>query len=272
MVDAHDEPRPSSASTPRAALLPAEARVSRLVSLPHEHGGYLTLVGATVAGAAVAGAHSIALAVGFVAIAAFFARAPVEQLVVGRPARDDRWLLALLTLAAGAAAFAVGTRSPWAAFASLAVAVAIVSGSLWARLGRTQRAAAFELVGMTALGALSGVIAIAGGAPPRTGVVVATVLGVHAGLAIPLVRTTLRRRERQRARRADLAAMLTLLAASIALVAFGAGRATLALVPRALHLAGRSWMHDPVRPRLVGILETIELAACATLLVTVGAR
>jgi hypothetical protein len=245
---------------------------SRLISLPHEHGGYLTLVGATAAGMAVARAPVTALAFGVIATAAFFARAPIEQLAVGRPARRDVTALVLLTALALGAALLANVSSPAAAAAALGTAAAIIVGSLFARFERLHRSAPFELIGLGALGASAGVIAVAGGASLHTGAVLALVLGVHTAAAIPLVRTRLRRRERGRAHQAEVSTLAALVAAGFALVALRAPAATLALLPRALQLAARIRPPLPARPTVVGLWETAALGACIVLLLTVGVR
>jgi hypothetical protein len=246
---------------------------SRVVSLPHEHGGYLTLAGATIAGVAVASAPATALAFGVVAIAAFFARAPLEQLALGRPAQRDRLaLVVLVAVGLGGALFA-NRVSPLAAGAALGAGAAILSSSLAARYQRMHRSALFELAGMGALGASAGVIALVGGAPLRSGLVLALVVGVHTALAIPLVRTRVRRKERGRARQAELSSLAALMATAFTLVAVGAPAATVALVPRALQLALRSQSRPPASAKAIGLQETAALAACVVLLLlTVGAR
>lgn len=245
---------------------------SRTVSLPHEHGGYLTLAGATIAGVAFASAHATAAAFGVVAIAAFFARAPLEQLALRRPAAHDRLALALLIAVALGAALLANATSPVAAAAALGTGAAIVTSSLAARYERWHRTALFELVGMGALGASAGVIAVVGGASLRVGFVLAVVLGVHTALAIPLVRTRLRKKERGRARQAEMSSLAALMAAAFTLVAVAAPGATLALVPRTLQIVARAQPPRPMRPTAVGLWETAVLAACVVLLLTVGVK
>ena len=57
----------------------------KAVSLPVEHGGYLTAAGAALAATLVAPRPGQALVVGTAFLAAFLARAAVERLVSGRP-------------------------------------------------------------------------------------------------------------------------------------------------------------------------------------------
>ncbi|MGZ3405969.1 MAG: YwiC-like family protein, partial [Polyangia bacterium] len=205
--------------------------MSRALSLPHEHGGYLTIVGAAAAGVTLAHARGPALAVGAVVAAAFFARAPVEQLWRGRGARlDGAAVTALIAVVLGGA-LALG--GAWAAIA-LAIATAILSASALARRTRWQRSAWFETIGMAALGASAGLVAMAGGAGVELGATLAIVVGTHTGLAVPLVRSELRPRERAQARGAGWIALGVLATAALALTLLGSGRFTIALLPRAV--------------------------------------
>jgi hypothetical protein len=239
--------------------------VSRAFSLPHEHGGYLTLAGATIAGVAVAGAHAAALAVGVVAAAAFFARAPLEQLSRGRAARWD--VAALAALAAVALVAAAGAGG-WRAGAALGLASLIVIASVSARHVRAQRSLWFETAGMAALGASAGLVAVTGGASPRTGALLAIVLAAHAGVAVPLVRAELRPRERARATTMAWTSLAALAVAGGALVALDGAAATFALLPRTLHAATRLMTPAaPTRPSRVGWRETALLALVVAILV-----
>jgi hypothetical protein len=239
--------------------------VSRALSLPHEHGGYLTIAGAAAAGVALAPARGAALAVGGVVAAAFFARAPLEQLARGRGARLDRGALALLSTIALAGALALG--GGWAAIA-LAVAGAIVTASLVARDARWQRTSWFETLGMAALGASAGLAALAGGCAPGVAVALAIVVAAHTGLAVPLVRAEVRPRERAGARRAGAVALVVLAVAAGTLAVAGLGGASLALAPRALHALARV-VRSPQKmsPNLVGVRESVMLALVVALLV-----
>ena len=239
--------------------------MSRALSLPHEHGGYLTIAGAAACGVALAPARLPALALAAVTAAAFFARAPVEQLARGRGARLDGAFAALIAAVVVAGALALG--GAWVAVA-LGLAVAIVCGSLWARRGRWQRSAWFETLGMAALGASAGLIAVGGGVAIGRAAAVALVLGAHTGLAVPLVRAELRPRERALGRRAAVFALAVLAAAALALALAGAGRFAVALAPRALHALSRAAVAaTPARPTVVGLRETAMLAAVVVLVV-----
>ncbi|HEX9104144.1 MAG TPA: YwiC-like family protein [Polyangia bacterium] len=244
--------------------------MSRALSLPHEHGGYLTIAGAAASGVALAHARGPALAVAAVTAAAFFARAPVEQLARNKGARLDGALVVALGAVVFGGALALG--SGWAALA-LVVAAAIVCGSLVARRGRWQRAAWFETLGMAALGGSAGLIAVAGGADLGTGAALAIVVGVHTGLAVPLVRAEVRPRERGLARRAGGIALAVVAAAATVLALAGLGRFALALAPRALHALSRAtWPASPSRPTVVGLRESAMLAAVVSLVILAAAR
>ena len=231
--------------------------MSRALSLPHEHGGYLTIAGATAAGVGLAHARAPALAIGVVIASAFFARAPVEELVRGRGARFDGIAVAALAAVVLAASLVLG--GIWAAV-SLAIASAIVSGSAFARQGRWHRATWFETLGMAALGASAGLVAFAGGVELRFAVAIGIVIAAHTGLAVPLVRAEVRPRERARARHAAGLALGVLALSAIALGLVGAGRFTLALAPRTLHALTRTRSSpSPCHPNVVGIRESVML-------------
>jgi hypothetical protein len=127
---------------------------------------------------------------------------------------------------------------------------------------------------MGALGACALPIALAGGAPlgsDRRALMASLVLGVHAALAVPLVRTELRPRERAMSRRAELAGLVALGALAAALVASGHALLSLALLPRGLQIATRPLgLPTPRRPSRIGIAETALLAACAVIIVVAG--
>jgi hypothetical protein len=228
--------------------------------LPHEHGAYLTLGGASAAGLLIAPSWAgvgLALAVA----AAFFARAPLEAL--HRPARFDR-----AALSGYAAVAALGVALGGLAAALIAGAVIALS---WAgRLTRHHRHALFELCGMAVLGALGGGIAEVGGAQPLTAAALAVVLGSHAATAVPLVRTELRPAERKDSGRADQWAAILLLVAATGLVALGRPSSALVLLPRAIHVAARRLRALPrMRPSLVGLRESLLLAVTIALCVLV---
>ena len=231
--------------------------MSRALSLPHEHGGYLTIAGATAAGVCLAHARAPALAIGVAIAAAFFARAPVEELARGRRARFDGIAVAALTAIVLAASLALG--GIWAAV-SLVVASAIVSGSAFARQGRWHRATWFETLGMAALGASAGLVAFAGGVELHVAIAIGIVMAAHTGLAVPLVRAEVRPRERERARHAARLALGVLALSAIAIALVGAGRFAVALAPRALHALTRTTSSpSPSHPNVVGIRESVML-------------
>src|SRR5690348_5219184 len=97
------------------------------LSLPHEHGGYLTLAGATAAAAVLAPHPLQAIGVGLSLSAAFFARGPLES---KHAARFDRVALAAYVLIAGMGMLL--TRMIWTA----SLPLAILAASLWARARR----------------------------------------------------------------------------------------------------------------------------------------
>jgi hypothetical protein len=153
---------------------------------------------------------------------------------------------------------------------ALVIAAAIVSGSALARGARWQRTTWFETIGMTALGASAGLAALAGGAELRVAAALALVIGAHTGLAVPLVRSEVRPREREHARATARLALGALATVALVLALIGAGRLAIALLPRALHALSRSTASpSPWPPNVVGIRETAMLALVVILFVTV---
>ncbi|HEY7957699.1 MAG TPA: YwiC-like family protein [Polyangia bacterium] len=230
----------------------------RSLSIPHEHGAYLTIAGAAVAGAWVAPSPLASIGVAIALAAGFFARGPIETRA---PKRWDRLALAIYALGIAGGAALAGWARPRLALAALAMAAIPPAAAFAARRMRRLRGLGFELLGMGALGASAGPIALAGSAPYKLSALLALVIGVHAALAVPLVRTELRRRERPRASRIENWAMGALAATASLTIFVGPARLALALAPRALHLAARRTGGLGTRPASwVGARETVALA------------
>jgi hypothetical protein len=84
------------------------------------------------------------------------------------------------------------------------------------------------------------------------------VIAIHAALAVPLVRASLRRREREHIGRTRALALLAV-GAAIPLVTFvGAPLVAFGLAPRAVDASIPS--RTPARPARIGIRETILMA------------
>jgi hypothetical protein len=234
---------------------------SRPLSLPHEHGAWVMLVGGTAAAALVATRPLAALGVGLALLGGFVAREPLVK--------RARWDGALLAAAALVTAGGVALAWGWAGWAALGAAALEVVGFLIARRAKQHRAPLFELLGMGALGAGAGLAALAGGAPLRSAALLGGVLAVYGVVTVPVVRTQIRPRERAGAHRAELAALAALAVAAGALAAAGAPWCAAAFAPRALHLVGRAVRGvRPLRPSLVGMRETFMLAATLGIAVT----
>jgi len=241
--------------------------MSRRLSLPAEHGGYLTAAAAGVAAALVAPMPARALAVGTAVLATFLARGVIERLAMGKPpAAWDRPWLALLALVALVASASLVRRD---AALTGGACVGLLVASVVARRTRHHRDASFEALGMGLLGASAGWAAFAAGASARDAATVAVVLATHAALAVPLVRTQLRRRERAAASRAVLIAAAGLVLAAVATLVLGNPLAALALAPRALQAgvhAARAADAPHPSAATVGVRETVELVAAVVLL------
>ncbi|HKA88625.1 MAG TPA: hypothetical protein VKE22_13235 [Haliangiales bacterium] len=233
----------------------------RSLSLPHEHGAYLTLVGGGVAAALQAPRPLAAVGFGVVLAAAFFAREPL----VKRARWDDAFLVLLAVAAAVGAAMA---EWPWGSVAA-AGAAAIVGGFLAARRARQHRAPWFEWVGMAALGGAAGLEAAAGGAAWPRATALGLLLAAHVGVAVPLVRTQLRRRERAQAARADAVAFGVLGASAAAVAVAGFPAIAIAFLPRTAHLTWRRLAGvRPARPAVVGVREVVLLSCAVALAMT----
>ncbi|MCE9579861.1 MAG: hypothetical protein K8W52_42480, partial [Deltaproteobacteria bacterium] len=105
------------------------------ISLPHEHGAYLTLAGAIGAALVVAPDRLAAVGVGAIAAAGFFAKAVVERGAVGAARRrwDGAWAAVLVAIAMGGERLAArGGEAPAFAIA-LAIAPALVGAALLRR-------------------------------------------------------------------------------------------------------------------------------------------
>jgi hypothetical protein len=240
--------------------------MSRL-SLPREHGGYLTLGAAAVAGVCTAPSRWAAIGLAVAVAAAFFARAPVERW--RRPASWDRVVLGGYALALAAGVALAARVRPMAALVAAVLALALVGASLWARSSRLQRDARFELVGMTALGASAGAVAFAGGASPHAATLVAVILGAHAASSVLLVRSELRPVERAHSERARAAALAWIALGAALAASLGPLRVALALMPRLAHLGWHRLVGPAASPRAsrVGVRETILLALAVAILI-----
>ena len=161
---------------------------------PREHGGYLTLGGAALAGVLLATAAAPAVGFALALSGGFFARGPFERSAPW--GRADAVLLSLSSVAVVFGAWLAARAGNVFGIAAGSAALAIVGGAWWARHTREHRAARFEIAAMAILGGAAGPIALAGGLPVRSSLALAIVLGVHAAVSVPLVRSELRPRER----------------------------------------------------------------------------
>lgn len=239
------------------------------VSLPHEHGGWVTATAATLAAVVLAPAPAVALGVGLAVLASFVARGPVDRWAAHAALR--RWdvaMVAALSVAVAAGAALVASRSLFFGAATLALAAGVLVASALARAARKQRAVIVETAGLAALGASAGLGLLAAGAPFALAASVALVLAGHAGASVPLVRSELRRRERSGARRAAGSGILLVTVAAALVTLVGQPALALALAPRAAHLVVRAARPPAAsRPAWSALRETTLLAASVLLLV-----
>jgi hypothetical protein len=239
------------------------------LSLPHEHGGYLVLVGGAIAAIAISPRPLVAGVSALAIMASFFARAPLEKRALKRhSAAWDRIALfgfSIVILSSGSLAlFENGAR----AIPALAVVPAIIGGSYVVRSRRGHRSQSFELIGMAALGASAGPMMLAGGTSLGVAAACGVVLGVHAAVAVPLVRSELRPAERGRAGAAERSALWMIGGGAALLLVLGVSRAAVALAPRLIQRFARPFgSRKPLRPAWVGLRETVVLAVAVALLV-----
>jgi hypothetical protein len=241
-----------------------DAGAARRLSLPAEHGGYLTVVAATAGAALLAPAALPAAGAGLAVAAGFLARGPVERL--GNPhglrVWDRQALLVLAAFVAGGAAIA----GSWLVGAA---ALAVPAAALVARRLHAHRATWFELAGMAALGLTAALAAWSGAAPMDAALVLGIVLGAHSAAAVPLVRTQLRRKERGHARVAGVEALAVAACGALLVALIGHPLAALALAPRGLQAVERlaRGSRPPASATAVGVRETVLLAVATVVAV-----
>jgi hypothetical protein len=239
---------------------------SAKLTLPREHGAYLTLLGAGVSAALIAPGRAGAIAVAVTFMMAFLLRGPLERLAVGHPPRAwDLTAIVLLTGLGSGAAWLAGAERIAVVPLLAAGALALPVAALLARRGRFLRGARFEMIAMGGLGASAGLAAWCGGLDATPAVALGLVLGAHAAASVPLVQSRVRRRGAPRGLLVLAAAVLV--AAGVGLVLIGRAVALVALAPRA---AGLAWTGvagpRPATASAVGLEETGLLALVVAVL------
>jgi hypothetical protein len=234
------------------------------VSLPNEHGAYLTLVGSAATAVLVAPAPGPALGAAVALATAFLSRGPLERRARGAALRvwDGPALALLAGLAIAGVVVAAAVRPP-ALPVVISAALAVPVAALLAKRSRRTRTEAFEMAALGALGASAGLAAWCGGLPIRAAAAVALVLGTHAATSVPVVRSVVRGRPRVELL---LASSLALVAAVVAVVLAGTPLAALALLPRAATLIGARAPAVKTAPKQVGWREAGVLALVVVLL------
>ena len=239
---------------------------SRWFSLPAEHGAYLTLLGAATLGILAAPERTPASGAALALAAAFVGRGPVDALWTRhRAARMDvPLLIASAILVLLGTALTAGT-APLAAAVVLASALVLMTGTLVvSRLGG-RRAESFIAIGMAAMAGAVGLVAWAGGAPPRQVGLLAGILSTHSLASVWIVRSLVLPRERPLLGARIVSTLAALGLSAVVLVLVGASGGAAALAPRvALVLAapllpGRA-------PWVIGLSETVALALCVAAL------
>ena len=241
---------------------PGSVRAQPLrLSLPGEHGAYLTLLGAAVAALLVAPRSIPVLAVAWLMAATFLARGWADRLAARHPLRAwDRLAIALET-AVAVAALAWLAREPVVALLAGGFAAVTLVASALARRMRRHRDPRVELVGLGGLGASAGLAAWASGTAVVDALILGGVLAAHAATAVYAVRPALGKRGKLSR---PTMGYLWLAAVAVGCVALGRPLAALALVPRLALLALRP---AAATASQVGIRETFALAAAVALVV-----
>ena len=234
------------------------------ISLPDEHGAWLTLSGAIVGGLWLAADRWTAAGVALSLGGALFVRAPLET---RRPRAWDATARAVCALAILVGALIAGRQQQWLGIAGAALAFTAIAACGLARRMRLHRSVWFEIVSMGALGASSGVIALAGRAAISGSFALGLGLATHAATSVPLVRSDLRPRERSLESRAIFAGAAALSATALCLWLLHMPAASLGLLPRGIDLMARHLTRFRLaRAAAVGARETVELAGVVTLL------
>jgi hypothetical protein len=232
-----------------------EPKSLRRISLPGEHGAYLTLTGASLLAFLVAPRSGVVLAFTVMQAAAFFLRGPADRLAAGQRSRAwDPPLAALLALSAIAGGVGLAYLAPRLVLAaSVALALGTLAASVVARRLRRHRDPRVELAAMGTLGASAGLAAFAGGTATSVALAVGLLLGVHAATSIVSVRSVLGKRGLGEAR----LGIFALVVAGGGLTLLGHAGSALALVPRLYQLCSR-----PAKPgaSVLGVRETMALA------------
>lgn len=249
-----------------ATSSPARPRI-RPVALPVEHGGWALLLEPLLLGLLAAPAPGGAL-LGLAALGAFLCRHPLALAAsdLRRGRRYPRTGLALrfaagyalLALAAGAAALALGG---WVCWPAALLAAPLVAAQLSFDVRRQARALPAELVGAAALSALAAAVAMAGGWA------LAPALALWAYVAARALPSVLYVRARLRRARGEAAPAAPALLAQLAGLLAVAGLAALGLLPwpaalgPALLLARAAYLLAPGRPApraaIVGAQEAV---------------
>jgi hypothetical protein len=240
------------------------------ISLPREHGAYLTLGGALVAALVIAPDRLPAIGAGVIAAAGFFGRALVERGAVGAPRRrlDAGWAAALVVLALGGAGLVARVDARIAALAIGAVAAALAGAAL-IRKARLQRAVVVEQVGLGALGAVAGIAAWIGLAEPGAALGLGAVLAAHAAASVPIVRAAVRGQHPP----PGLVIAIAAIAGGGAIAVIARPWAALALAPRVGQLLWLVRSPDgKTSPRTIGLRETALLAGVTAAACALGTR
>jgi hypothetical protein len=240
-----------------------------LLSLPREHGAYITLLGAGVSALVLAPDRVGVLGVALAFTLAFFVRGPLERRAAGHPLRRwDRPAMALLIGLCASAVWLAARDRPGLLPLLAAAVLALPVTALLARRGRFLRGPGFEMIAMGCLGASAGLAAWRGGLEMGAAACLALVLGAHAAASVPLVRSQVRRRGAEPGLLVAGAAVLA--GAGLGVVLLGRPLLLLAFAPRAAGLAASLTGPRHAAAPAVGLEETGLLCLAVALLVSVA--
>ncbi len=235
------------------------------ISLPSEHGAWITVVGAAALAVYLS---PVPLAGGLAALACllgFVARGPVERRAAGRVLEVGDWLLLAACLTGAAAALLWLPAEPVQLALVGATAAAFPLIGALARAVKAHRTLVVEAAGLAASGAVATVVLIAGGEAPVPAAIVGGALAAYGAATVIGVKGEARKAA-PGARRAGLisAALATAAAGALLLLA---PLAAVGFAPRILFSSLRA-ARPGVRRRIyrIALRETLALAGFLVLL------
>ncbi|HTM19946.1 MAG TPA: YwiC-like family protein [Kofleriaceae bacterium] len=237
------------------------------LSLPAEHGAWITTLGAAALAIYLAPAPLAAATAALACIAGFVGRGPIERGAAGRTlGTGDRLLLAGCAAAAAAAVLLLPAGP--ARLLAAATAIGFPAAGAAARALRAQRTLAVELAGLAATGGVAAVVLLAGGAGGARIAVVAAAIAVYAAATVLAVRGEARRGPPAASRRNALLGLTVGAAGALALLT-AVPLAAAGFLPRLIAAGARALR--PARRNRIGAIALRETLALLAFLVLLAA-